>query len=672
MITSLFLASTSHADLLSQAIETSQASKVAPLIPRSQLTQTQYVTNQNLSPDGLYLTYILNKPKHSELWLLDINQNQHRMLFSSKSMDQAFWSKDSQFLFVENKQGVKGISIQANAFALLITQIDESKDQYFYGVDNSHPQAIIISEKDFKTNQHQLIRISSQGVKQVLHNSSKRVLDFILDDAGKVTFIKQQVTQAAALFDIRTGKANLIKHCDWFDKCALQAFDKQKNTLLVKARFEQDLTALWAIHIPSLTTNLLHQDPKGKFDLTKVYYDQLGNPRLALYQDQFYSQYALDTASQRQLLLLQSQLASYSQPHTVWLFKASANFKVWMALDVSSNKPEHALYLFDMQSKKLTQPLAPIYTNDKNALQQIAAKLLLPKVAIEYQVSDGMWQFGYVTLPLGKKINQVPIVVKPHGGPWSRVTGDFDQLTQLLANRGYAVFEPNFRASTGMGKNYVLSANKDFGNGRVQQDIIDGLDYLLSKGVGDRDSLAIYGHSFGGFSTLAALAFTPDLFKVGIAGAPPADIAQSVKLLRQQAKSDDQLFGQLTVNNLALDPDDELAMQRFYAKSPDDHWQNIKKPIYILAGGKDHKVSIAKVKDFSLRLNQANKPISLLVDDLEGHSPKREIAREGYFYVLEKALATHLKSDYQQSLSPQLNLYLKRHIVLDNNALLPK
>jgi dipeptidyl aminopeptidase/acylaminoacyl peptidase len=84
-----------------------------------------------------------------------------------------------------------------------------------------------------------------------------------------------------------------------------------------------------------------------------------------------------------------------------------------------------------------------------------------------------------------------------------------------------------------------MSAKQDFGDGRVQQDIIDGMEYVLSQGIGDRQKLAMYGHSFGGFSTLAALAFTPNLFKVGIAGAPPTDLAQSVKMLGLKKKMTD-------------------------------------------------------------------------------------------------------------------------------------
>jgi dipeptidyl aminopeptidase/acylaminoacyl peptidase len=128
----------------------------------------------------------------------------------------------------------------------------------------------------------------------------------------------------------------------------------------------------------------------------------------------------------------------------------------------------------------------------------------------------------------------------------------------------------------------------------------------------------------------------------------------------------------MTLNKLAVDPSKEADMQRLYQNSPDAHWQKITQPLYMLAGGQDDRVSVARVKDFAIRLNQANKPISLLVDAKEGHSPKHDIAREAYAYVLEKALAKHLDTEYQQDVSIHLKRYLTRNIIIDNNGLLPE
>jgi dipeptidyl aminopeptidase/acylaminoacyl peptidase len=328
------------------------------------------------------------------------------------------------------------------------------------------------------------------------------------------------------------------------------------------------------------------------------------------------------------------------------------------------------VYLYDNKTQLMSKPFKTLLSSKKIAEQFIQQKFIAQKVQVEYQVSDGMWQFGYVTLPLGKKAKEVPLIVVPHGGPWSRVKGNYSSIIQLLANRGYAVFEPNFRSSTGMGRNYVLSANKDFGDGIVQQDIIDGMRYVLYRGVGNPNELAMFGHSFGGFSTLAALAFTPELFQVGIAGAPPSDLSKSIKQLSNNKQNDKDKIRQNRLMKLGVDLNDLQDLQRLSAQSPDANWQKVNKPLYMLAGGRDDRVAVTGVRDYAIRLEQAGKPISLLIDEDEGHSFNKDIAREAYAYVLEHALATHLDGIYQKEVSNNLKLYLKRKMVIDRNGVL--
>jgi dipeptidyl aminopeptidase/acylaminoacyl peptidase len=137
---------------------------------------------------------------------------------------------------------------------------------------------------------------------------------------------------------------------------------------------------------------------------------------------------------------------------------------------------------------------------------------------------------GFLTLPPGRAAATLPLLTLVHGGPWSHLDADYSALVQLLANRGYAVFQPNFRASTGYGERYMLAPGADFGNGRVQADIIDGVRWLLAQGVGDARRMGIIGASFGGYSTLLALSHTPDLFQVGIALQPPTDFVRGLRL----------------------------------------------------------------------------------------------------------------------------------------------
>lgn len=251
-------------------------------------------------------------------------------------------------------------------------------------------------------------------------------------------------------------------------------------------------------------------------------------------------------------------------------------------------------------------------------------------------------------------------------GPLARDHGEIDTIAQLLANRGYAVFQPNFRSSTGFGANYVISSTGEFGDGRVQQDIIDGLNYVLSRGIGDSDKLGIVGGSFGGFSTLNALSFTPETFQVGVASAPPIDLGKTLTYAAQT-----QFLSNIGLEAASLffggASDDPELKRRLYETSPDYHSDQIIRPLYIWAGKQDDSVSILNVKDYALRQREADKDVTLMVDETSGHGPEGDISMEAYMYLIEKAFADHLGERLEEELSPVITRFLNRSVLIDEN-----
>jgi dipeptidyl aminopeptidase/acylaminoacyl peptidase len=134
---------------------------------------------------------------------------------------------------------------------------------------------------------------------------------------------------------------------------------------------------------------------------------------------------------------------------------------------------------------------------------------------ISYSASDGLTIHGYLTLPAGSDGNNLPVVVNPHGGPWVRDTWSFNPEVQFLANRGYAVLQVNYRGSTGYGRKFWKASFKQWGK-LMQQDLTDGVNWLIGEGIADPAAVAIYGGSYGGYAALAGLSFTPDLYACGI------------------------------------------------------------------------------------------------------------------------------------------------------------
>lgn len=135
---------------------------------------------------------------------------------------------------------------------------------------------------------------------------------------------------------------------------------------------------------------------------------------------------------------------------------------------------------------------------------------------ITYTSRDGLTIEGYLTLPKGytmETAKKLPVVVNPHGGPWARDTWGYNPEVQFLAARGYAVLQMNFRGSTGYGRKFTELGYKQWGQ-TMQNDITDGVEWLIKQGIADPKRIAIYGASYGGYATLAGVTFTPTFMLV--------------------------------------------------------------------------------------------------------------------------------------------------------------
>jgi len=172
-----------------------------------------------------------------------------------------------------------------------------------------------------------------------------------------------------------------------------------------------------------------------------------------------------------------------------------------------SDKTRGTYYLFDWKNDKLEKwrELSPWLNESDMATMR----------PISYLSRDGLTIHGYLTLPNGKEAKNLPVVVNPHGGPWVRDHWGFNSEVQLLANRGYAVLQMNFRGSLGYGRAFWEAGFKQWGL-KMQDDITDGVEWLIQKGIADPRRVAIYGASYGGYAVLAGLAFSPEVYACGV------------------------------------------------------------------------------------------------------------------------------------------------------------
>jgi len=287
-----------------------------------------------------------------------------------------------------------------------------------------------------------------------------------------------------------------------------------------------------------------------------------------------------------------------------------------------SDKTLGSYYLYDVQKnsiKKLTD-VSP----------WIKASEMANMVPIQYKSRDGLTIHGYLTVPKVARAKHLPVVVNPHGGPWARDYWGFDPEVQFLANRGYAVLQMNYRGSTGYGKKFWKSSFKQWGQ-KMQDDITDGVKWLVDQGIADPEHVAIYGGSYGGYAVLAGLTFTPDLYACGVDYVGVSNLFTFLKTIPPYWKPYMDMFYEMV-------GDPEKDQDLLANISPVMHVDKIKVPLLIAQGAKDPRVNIDESNQMVDALRKRGINVPYIVKANEGHGFKNEENRMDLYREMEKFL----------------------------------
>ncbi|MGM9687720.1 MAG: prolyl oligopeptidase family serine peptidase [Alloprevotella sp.] len=305
--------------------------------------------------------------------------------------------------------------------------------------------------------------------------------------------------------------------------------------------------------------------------------------------------------------------------------KAEEHYLVY----VGGDRTRGAYWLYDATTDQATHmaDLAPW-------LDEAEMNEMLP---VNYTTRDGLPIEAYLTLPDGLSLDEarnLPVVVNPHGGPWARDTWGFSSEVQFLANRGYAVFQMNYRGSTGYGRRFLEASYKQWGL-RMQDDITDGVKWLIGQGIADPARIAIYGGSYGGYATLAGLCFTPELYACGIDYVGVSNLFTFMQTIPPYWRPMlDMMYEQ--VGNPETD------REQLAATSPALHADNIRVPLFIAQGANDPRVNKAESDQMVEALRQRGIPVEYMVKDNEGHGFHNQENRFDFYRAVEKFLQAHL------------------------------
>lgn len=270
-------------------------------------------------------------------------------------------------------------------------------------------------------------------------------------------------------------------------------------------------------------------------------------------------------------------------------------------------------------------------------MSQLEGLSLARTEPFSFSARDGLTIHGYLTFPPGRPRRDLPVVLCVHGGPWTRDRWGYRAEPQWLANRGYLCLQVNYRGSTGYGKEFRNAGDRQWG-ARMQDDLLDALDWVSAKGYADPRRAAIYGASFGGYAALLAATHTPDVFRCVIAAAAPADLRTFLRSIpgtwSTQASRMYQRIG---------DPDADADM--LWDRSPLSRIDQVHIPVLVAHGGRDPRVRREEAERIVAALREAGVPHEYLLFEDEGHGFVRPRNKLAFYTAAERFLERYMPPD---------------------------
>ncbi|MBW3610504.1 MAG: S9 family peptidase [Actinobacteria bacterium] len=267
---------------------------------------------------------------------------------------------------------------------------------------------------------------------------------------------------------------------------------------------------------------------------------------------------------------------------------------------------------------------------------------LAPMQTLRIESRDGYPLHCCLTLPLGVEPAGLPMVLVVHGGPWARDSWGYDPEAQFLANRGYAVLQVNYRGSTGFGKAFMHAAEHEFA-AKMHDDLLDAVEWAVGAGIADRERVAIYGGSYGGYATLVGVTFTPEVFAAAIDYVGPSSLVTLVRSFPAYWRP----FLQGSWYRFVGDPGteeepNEEVVADLWARSPLSRVDAIRTPLLVVQGANDPRVTKQEADQIVAALRERGVDVEYLCKDDEGHGFSNPENRLDLYRAMERFLAEHL------------------------------
>ena len=609
-----------------------------------------------LSPDGKYISFVKPLDDVRNVWVKGFDEpfDRARPLTAEKKrpIGGYFWSRDSKrILFVKDNDGDENFNVfsvdpsgtpAAGSKVPAPTNLTNATGvrTAIYAVPDSEPDYIYIGINDRDKAWHDLYKVQiSTGTKTLVRENKDRLTGWIFDNKDKPRMaVRSAASGDTEILRVDGDKFTQIYSCGVFETCGVIRFNKDdKRVYMVSNKGGRDLTQLVLFDPETGKEEFVEEDSNKRVDFGGAIFSELTDELIGTtYNDDKQRVIWRDKDYEKDYNRLKKNLGDREIA-----FGSSTKDETKFIVSTFSDVDPGTVWVFDRKSKNLST----LY----QVREKLDRKALSPMKAIRYKSSDGLEIPAYLTLPKGLPEKNLPLVVVPHGGPWGRDNWGYNSFAQFLANRGYAVLMPNFRASTGYGKKFLDSGNGQWGD-KMQDDITWGVKYLIDQGVADPKRVGIMGGSYGGYATLAGVTYTPDLYAAAVAIVAPSNLNTLLGSIPPYWESIRTLF-----HKRMGDPNTPEGRAQLERQSPLNHVAKIKTPLMIVQGANDPRVKKTEADQIVIALRERNYPVQYLLANDEGHGFARPVNNMAMFAAAEKFLAQYLGGRYQDSMTPEVS-----------------
>ncbi len=602
-----------------------------PVIPLEDFFKNPEKSSFNISPDGKYISYMAPYESRMNIFVQKAGSEKATRITSETDRDIAgyYWANNSRILFLKDNGGDENFALYGvdmngkNAKCLtcfegvrtqIIDDLEDQPDFVIVGLNKRNPMVFDPYRLNINTGEMTMLAENPGNIQGWMtdHDGKLRIAMAIVDGINTQLLYRDTETEEFRPLLTTSFKESMSPEFFTFDNKKLYATSNIGRDKSVAVVFDP---------ATSTETEVLFENED--FDLSGLSYSRKRKVLTAAsYVSWKRERHFFDDQTKNMFAELEKLLPGYELS-----VSSSDKAEEKFIVRTYSDKSLGAYYFYDLKKNTISkiQEVSPWI--DENHMADIKP--------IQYRARDGKIIHGYLTLPKGVDAKNLPVVVNPHGGPWARDNWGFNPEVQFLANRGFAVLQMNFRGSTGYGKAFWEASFKQWGL-TMQNDITDGVYWLIEQGIADKDRVAIYGASYGGYATLQGLVVTPTLYAAAVDYVGVSNLFTFMQTIPPYWKPMLDMMYEMVGN-----PEKDKA--QFEATSPALNAHRIMTPLFVAQGAKDPRVNIAESDQIVAAMKAKGVEVEYMVKDNEGHGFHNEENRFDFYRAMEKFLSAHLK-----------------------------